>query len=269
MSRQATSDPGKSDPGKSVPGKGNAAKRKKGRAIPQQQFNDSVFRSLLEVSRSYQAMMMRLLQSEYGHDSLTLAFEGVMRSVPREGIRHGDLARKLGRKKQNIGPLLKAVEKAGYIRIAEDRSDKRAKCVWLTDAGVQLIAEGVEVTERINEVIGQLLGGEAFLALKCALQALNVSFSPDATHTPVESPAGFIANLIQLSDYSSNRLYQYLREHNHKSFKPAHGNIFVHFGYENQRITSIAKAQDVSKQAIAKLVYEMEEEGYLTTVPDA
>jgi DNA-binding MarR family transcriptional regulator len=42
----------------------------------------------------------------------------------------------------------------------------------------------------------------------------------------------------------------------------------VFLGWEGSRITDIAKAQDVSKNAVGQLVSELEELGYVERVPD-
>lgn len=233
-----------------------------------QQFHDSLFRSLLEISRRYQALMMNVLQQKYGHSELTLAFEGVMRSVPREGIRHGDLADRLGRKKQNIGAVLRAVEAAGYIRIAPDSEDKRAKRVLLTDRGRQLIAEAIEVTDRINAGVVDILGEDAFCSLKQTLTRLRIGLTASEAAVDIDTPGAFIEYLIQVSDASSARLYRDLHEQGFADIRPSHSNIILYFGEQSQQVGHIARAQAVSRQAIGRVVAELEQNAYLVTLPD-
>ena len=54
----------------------------------------------------------------------------------------------------------------------------------------------------------------------------------------------------------------------HKELRPAHARLMVFLGWEGSRITDIARAQDVSKNAIGQLVTELEDLGYVERVPD-
>ncbi|MBF4193916.1 MULTISPECIES: MarR family winged helix-turn-helix transcriptional regulator [Mycolicibacterium] len=54
----------------------------------------------------------------------------------------------------------------------------------------------------------------------------------------------------------------------HEKLRPAHARLMVFIDWEGSRISDIAKAQDVSKNAVGQLVTELEEIGYLERVPD-
>ena len=54
----------------------------------------------------------------------------------------------------------------------------------------------------------------------------------------------------------------------HKELRPAHARLMVFLGWEGSRITDIAKAQDVTKNAVGQLVTELEDLGYVERVPD-
>jgi DNA-binding MarR family transcriptional regulator len=54
----------------------------------------------------------------------------------------------------------------------------------------------------------------------------------------------------------------------HQDLRPAHARLMVFLGWEGSRITDIARAQDVSKNAVGQLVTELEELGYVERVPD-
>jgi DNA-binding MarR family transcriptional regulator len=54
----------------------------------------------------------------------------------------------------------------------------------------------------------------------------------------------------------------------HKDLRPAHARLMVFLGWDGSRITDIARAQDVSKNAVGQLVSELEDLGYLERVPD-
>lgn len=54
----------------------------------------------------------------------------------------------------------------------------------------------------------------------------------------------------------------------HTALRPSHGRLMVFLGWEGSRISDIARALDVSKNAIGQLVSEMEQLGYVERVPD-
>src|SRR4051812_36403992 len=54
----------------------------------------------------------------------------------------------------------------------------------------------------------------------------------------------------------------------HKDLRPAHARLMVFLGWDGSRITDIARAQDVSKNAVGQLVSELEDLGYVERVPD-
>jgi DNA-binding MarR family transcriptional regulator len=54
----------------------------------------------------------------------------------------------------------------------------------------------------------------------------------------------------------------------HHDLRPAHARLMVFLGWNGSRITDIARAQDVSKNAVGQLVTELEALGYVERVPD-
>jgi DNA-binding MarR family transcriptional regulator len=54
----------------------------------------------------------------------------------------------------------------------------------------------------------------------------------------------------------------------HGGLRPAHARLLVFLGWDGSRISDIARAQDVSKNAVGQLVSEMEDLGYVERVPD-
>jgi DNA-binding MarR family transcriptional regulator len=54
----------------------------------------------------------------------------------------------------------------------------------------------------------------------------------------------------------------------HKDLRPAHARLMVFLGWEGSRITDIARAQDVTKNAVGQLVTELEGLGFVERVSD-
>lgn len=54
----------------------------------------------------------------------------------------------------------------------------------------------------------------------------------------------------------------------HTGLRPAHARLMVYLGWGGSRISDIARAQDVSKNAVGQLVTELEDLGYVERAPD-
>jgi DNA-binding MarR family transcriptional regulator len=52
-------------------------------------------------------------------------------------------------------------------------------------------------------------------------------------------------------------------------FRPAIANLFPHIAFEGTRVSALAAKVGVTKQAVSKLVAELEREGLVELVPDA
>lgn len=73
---------------------------------------------------------------------------------------------------------------------------------------------------------------------------------------------------IEFGEWMVRASNGHARAMGHKDLRPAHARLMVFLGWEGSRITDIAKAQDVSKNAVGQLVTELEDLGYVERVPD-
>lgn len=93
-----------------------------------------------------------------------------------DGVRQNKLAELLGLESASVVRVLDGLELRGLIRRQEDKLDRRAKLIWLTDKGLELTeeieklftevredllkginAEDIEATERVLDQIGMAL----------------------------------------------------------------------------------------------------------------
>ena len=231
-------------------------------------FESSLFRSLLEVSRMYQSSMMELLKEQRGHTHLKLAFQEVIVSIPKQGIRPTALANKLGMQKQNSGALTKSIEQAGYISRINDENDKRAQLLVINQQGQKLVKDGIEVTTELDQAIETLLGAKRFLLIKTSLLEIALSQRLNIDISVAEQPGIFISTLIAVANFSSRELLKIIRSDGHEGIRGSHGQVIMYIAGEGMRINTIAKANDVSKQAVARIVSDIEALGYINTVSD-
>ena len=97
----------------------------------------------------------------------------VLRYPGPHGRRPSDIADELGMSKQAVNYLLGGLERAGYVRRADDLDDRRSRRVELTDRG-----EAVRRTIRatVTDIEAELsleLGERAFGQLRALLVKLN------------------------------------------------------------------------------------------------
>ncbi len=75
-------------------------------------------------------------------------------------------------------------------------------------------------------------------------------------------------NAIEFGEWMARASHQRALRRGHAGLRPAHARLMVYLDWNGSRITDIARAQDVSKNAVGQLVSELEELGYLERVPD-
>jgi len=65
-----------------------------------------------------------------------------------------------------------------------------------------------------------------------------------------------------------DRMRAGLRDRGHAALQPAHSGVIVNLRTEGTRLTELAERAGISKQAMGKLVAEMEDIGYVRCAPD-
>jgi DNA-binding MarR family transcriptional regulator len=108
-----------------------------------------------------------------GFTDLAEAHMAVLRYPGPHGRRPSDLASELGMSKQAVNYLLGALERAGYVRRADDPDDRRSRRVELTDRG-EAVRQTIRATVAdIEQELARELGDRAFAQLRSLLVELN------------------------------------------------------------------------------------------------
>jgi DNA-binding MarR family transcriptional regulator len=68
--------------------------------------------------------------------------------------------------------------------------------------------------------------------------------------------------------YAAAELQQGLDASGHEVIRPAHGVVFEHIGRDGARVTTMAEAAGMTKQAMTELVDHLERHGYVERAPD-
>ena|SRR5258708_30672540 len=78
--------------------------------------------------------------------------------TPPDGMRPTDLAARVGMTKQSLGEFVAALQESGYLRVAVDPRDRRARIVSPTDKGLHLQQRILEIFADTEERWRQAAG---------------------------------------------------------------------------------------------------------------
>jgi DNA-binding MarR family transcriptional regulator len=73
---------------------------------------------------------------------------------------------------------------------------------------------------------------------------------------------------IEFGEWMVRASNGHARSLGHPGLRPSHARFLVFLGWEGSRITDLAKAMDITKNAVGQLVTELEVLGYVERVPD-
>jgi len=114
------------------------------------------------------------------HGALQPSHAGVIVNLDTSGTRLTELAERAGITKQAMGKLVAELEAIGYVRLAADPADGRAKIVRFSDAGLELLADSADVVDDIWEYYAALLGERRLVTLRGSLATLLARIDEDS-----------------------------------------------------------------------------------------
>lgn len=112
-----------------------------------------------------------------GHSRLKMSFSQVISHISPHGSLINDLARINGVSKQAISQVVKEVEDLGYIERKQNPHDARSTQLFLTDYGLQLIADSVENISVLRAQLAEVLGERQLQEFSQHIEALYDYFS--------------------------------------------------------------------------------------------
>jgi len=223
-------------------------------------------RHLMGVARHLQSEVMAALSRRGGYQGLRLGFEPYVTLVGEQGCRITELAGWLAVSKQACNQTINQIERAGYLRRHADPDDGRARILLLTAKGRRLIADGAAASASVQSQYRELLGAAEYAGFGELLGRVCAGLElarPLQRATRQNGADPFGARLGRLSDYVQQRLMELTGARGHPRLKMSFGQVLSLIGPAGGRIQQIARIQQVSKQAVAAVVAELEELGYL------
>ena len=112
-----------------------------------------------------------------GHPGLRELHSPVLRYLPKEGARVADLARRAGLAKQSVTYIVEDLTALGYLTVASDPEDGRAKRVKLTAHGRSLVASLLLHSEMAERELARRVGKSRLANLRTTLEDAVTSFS--------------------------------------------------------------------------------------------
>lgn len=132
--------------------------------------------------RPYETMSATLYAdlARHGFPEVRLAHSAVFRTIEAGGSRISDLAERAGMTKQSMAYLVDSLAASGYVTVAPDATDRRAKRVTLTARGEACAAAALKLSLRHERKLGEKIGQNRMKALRRLLERVYDSLEPEA-----------------------------------------------------------------------------------------
>lgn len=133
----------------------------------------SLFR---EPYQTYLTWLYERLKRE-GFPDIRVTHSTVLRRISIDGARVTDLAERAGMTKQSMAYIVDDLIELGYVTIAPDPSDGRAKLVVPTKKGERLLTAARDLGDMYEQHVAKLLGAGEAKKLRSLLEQLNAKLT--------------------------------------------------------------------------------------------
>ena len=126
-------------------------------------------RILREFSRDLDRRVTEKLR-ERGHPAISLSHQIVFSNLGLGSTRVTELADRAQITQQAMGKTLRELENLGYLQRAVDATDRRARAISMTDKGLALVEDAVEVIEEVRAEYAAKIGAQELEELESRLR---------------------------------------------------------------------------------------------------
>jgi DNA-binding MarR family transcriptional regulator len=152
--------------------------------------SNNLSRLLREFSRDFERRIWRALDAR-GYPGIRPSHSAVFANLGLGAVRVTELAKRAQVTQQAMGKMLKELERMGYIAREVDGEDKRAREIRLTNRGVQLATDSLEVVDEVRKYYAEKIGAQDLNALEAALRSavhkLELDYLPESWVDPQPS----------------------------------------------------------------------------------
>lgn len=126
-------------------------------------------RILREFSRDLDRRVTEKLRAR-GHTAISLSHQIVFSNLGLGSTRVTELADRAQITQQAMGKTLRELENLGYLQRAVDATDRRARAISMTDKGLTLVEDAVEIIEEVRAEYAAKIGAQELEELESRLR---------------------------------------------------------------------------------------------------
>ena len=146
--------------------------------------SNNMSRLLIELAKNFEQRALDKCHQR-GHTNIRRSHTSLFSNLGFGAVRLTELAERAGITQQAMGKLVKEMEQVGYVKRHVDSADKRAKIIELTERGVILVNDSMEIVDEILTEYTEVMGSDGIMDLEKSLRnsvdALGMSFLPHNT----------------------------------------------------------------------------------------
>jgi DNA-binding MarR family transcriptional regulator len=133
------------------------------------------------VARATRLLASDMLRAahERGHTQIRQAHDPVFATLPEEGARASDMAARAGITKQSMGEAIRDMVDLGLLEMTEDPSDRRAKLVTFTDAGLEIARDGKRYMHTLEQQWIAKFGEQEYETAREVLEGIVEMMTPE------------------------------------------------------------------------------------------
>ncbi len=127
--------------------------------------SNNLSRLLLEFGKDFERRVLAKLHRR-GHPLIRPSHSSVFSNIGLGAVRVTELAERAQVTQQAMGKILKELERIGYVVRDIDGNDRRAKKIRLTERGMQLVRDSMEIIEEVRAHYAAQVGTDELDALE-------------------------------------------------------------------------------------------------------
>ncbi len=149
--------------------------------------SNNLSRLLREFARDFERRIWQGLAAR-GYPDIRPSHSAVFANLGMGAVRVTELAERAHVTQQAMGKMLKELERMGYVARDIDGGDKRAKEIRLTQRGVALAEDSLEVINQIRSYYANKIGAQQLdeleQGLRDAVRKLQLEYLPESWVDP-------------------------------------------------------------------------------------
>ena len=206
-----------------------------------------------------------------GYLDLRPSFAPLLSRIRVHGVPQGKLADAMGVSPQAASQTVGLAVRAGYVTREPNPADRRSKLVVLSELGREFVADGAVAIATRAADYARFVGARPFAHFDNTLARMRAGLGIADDSAPVASlePRTSIMSVSLLADHAMRELQAAMHAGGHDAISATQNLVLVHIGPDGARSSELARAQQVSRQAVSAILHDLEALGYVHRREDA